>query len=460
MAASESDARPPIARLTSGVPGLDELLDGGLLVGSVALVRGPSGSGKTILGNQVCHHHVTQGGKALFVTLLAENHARMLQHMSQLDFYRADAIPERLYIVSAFRMLEESGLKGLLDLIRVEVQRSGASLVVLDGLNTASSLSPDGVSLEKFIHGLQSLCACTQCTVLLLSAPRSDLLEEAQVVVDGLIELGAALRGRRLVRSVTLRKMRGTALRSGRHSLRISSKGIEVFPRIESIVQEREDRHTAGTRQSLGLKVLDDLCAGGVTGGSTTLLLGPPGIGKTTFGLHFLEPCSRAERGLVIGFYETPTDLAEKARHFELSADRLLREGDVEMVWFPVIEASIDEVLYRAMERLRQRSPRRVLIDGFSAMSKLIDRPERNSAVFTALATEIQNRGAVALLTAEVPTRTDSHDYALDHLSLAGISAGAHNILALRYLENDDQRRRTVSVLKLRHLPIDRRILE
>ena len=130
---TEDSGRSRLKRIPTGVPGLDTVLRGGFLRGGIFIVQGSPGAGKTILGNQICFHHVAQGGRALYVTLLAENHARMLLHIGQLGFFEEAVIPERLYYISAFRVLEQEGLPAMLNLLRREVQARGASVLVLDG---------------------------------------------------------------------------------------------------------------------------------------------------------------------------------------------------------------------------------------------------------------------------------------------------------------------------------------
>ena len=143
-------------RLPSGIPGLDTVLQGGFPRAGISIIQGMPGAGKTILGNQLCYSHVANGGKAIYVTLLAESHSRMMLHMSQLSFYDASVIPERLYLISAFRVLEESGLKGLQDLLRREVQRHRATVLVLDGLVAAEESANSTREFKKFIHELQT----------------------------------------------------------------------------------------------------------------------------------------------------------------------------------------------------------------------------------------------------------------------------------------------------------------
>src|ERR1700761_1127665 len=121
-------ARLRLERLPTGVPGLDTILRGGFLRDGTFIIQGSPGAGKTILGNQICFRHVASGGRALYVTLLAENHARMLLHIGQLGFFEEAAIPDHLYYISAFSVLEETGLTGVLDLLRREMQARGVSV--------------------------------------------------------------------------------------------------------------------------------------------------------------------------------------------------------------------------------------------------------------------------------------------------------------------------------------------
>src|SRR5215208_1426721 len=142
MDSNQNDGFP--SRISSGVPGLDAILRGGFLKDGIYILQGSPGSGKTILANQICFHHARNGGRVLYVTLLAESHTRMLLHIGQLGFFDSSLIPSRIFLISAFRILEENGLTGLLDLLRREVQAREATLLVLDGVisiqDTADSL--------------------------------------------------------------------------------------------------------------------------------------------------------------------------------------------------------------------------------------------------------------------------------------------------------------------------------
>jgi circadian clock protein KaiC len=281
---NERSREPELERIATGVPGLDEVLKGGFFEGAVYIVRGTPGAGKTILANQICFQHARRGKRALFVTLLAENHARMLQHLEQMSFYDARLIPKYVYYISAFRVLEENGLKGMMELLRREMRAHEASILILDGLIAVEETSTSDREFRKFIHELQAHAAAAGCCTLLLTNGRRGEYHPEHTMVDGLVTLEDVPYGKRRQRELEVRKFRGSASLRGRHPFQITDDGLVVHPRPES----RFLRNTGivnADRISTGIAQLDTMTGGGLIAGSSTLLLGPSGAGKTTLGL-------------------------------------------------------------------------------------------------------------------------------------------------------------------------------
>src|SRR3954454_7053157 len=163
---SMSDTRSAaIERVPSGIPGLDVILHGGLLKGGLYIVQGAPGTGKTTFGNQVCFNHVASGGRALYVTLLAEYHARMMQHLGVMTFFDGSKIPDQLTYLNGLSVLETDGLKGLLTQLRREITRHNVSVLVLDGILSAKRLAGDEQAFNKFVHELQAVAIATGCTM-------------------------------------------------------------------------------------------------------------------------------------------------------------------------------------------------------------------------------------------------------------------------------------------------------
>src|SRR3954470_16431774 len=146
-----------LARVPSGIAGLDTILAGGFLRGGLYIVQGSPGTGKTTLANQVCFNHIASGGHALYVTLLAEYHARMLQHLSGMSFFDASKIPDQLSYIGGFSALRQAGRPGLLTLLRREITARKASILVLDGFATAQRGAADDQEFNEFVHELQGI---------------------------------------------------------------------------------------------------------------------------------------------------------------------------------------------------------------------------------------------------------------------------------------------------------------
>ena len=156
-------------RRRTGVAGLDRILEGGLLVSGVYIVQGPPGAGKTILANQVCFHHASMGGHAVYVTLLAESHSRMFSHLRRMAFFDETAIPDHVYYIGGYSTLEAAGLDALVTLVRGAIQKHKATMLVVDGLISAQESAPTDGDFKRFLIEIQSLADLTGCTVLLLT---------------------------------------------------------------------------------------------------------------------------------------------------------------------------------------------------------------------------------------------------------------------------------------------------
>lgn len=456
MASTDTGGRV-LEQMPSGIAGLDVILRGGFPRAGISIIQGAPGAGKTILGNQICFHHVTHGGgRALYVTLLAESHARMLMHMGQLGFFNDSVIPGKLYYISAFRTLEEHGLRGLLDLLRREVQAHGASVLVLDGLVAAEETASSAREFKKFIHELQAQATINDCTMFLLTGAPSKPVSAEHTMVDGVIELCSELYGRRAERHLQVLKMRGVGVLRGQHSMRIADCGMQVFPRIEALLAEPSQQPgPAGAPVPTGLAELDRMAGGGLPQGSTTLLIGPPGCGKTTLGLHYLSQCSAQEPGLLFGFYETPAALVIKARALGLAVESLIADGAVELLWQATTEAILDQIGERLHQAIKRRGVKRLFIDGIGGFEKLAPDRQRLAHILAAFNNEFQALGVTTILASEADVMGGVMGLPLSGLSLQGVSPVAQNIIVMRFVELRSRLHRMLSVLKVRDAAID-----
>lgn len=431
------------------------------------MVRGAPGSGKTILGNQICFETARRGGSSAYVTLLAESHARMMLHLESVDFFDPELAGDGVRYLSAYGALMKSGLPGVLDFIRAELppkrrpargaQQEAGSFIVIDGFLVLSDASSSTSELKKFIQDLQLYADLVGATVLLLAGPTTDETRPEHTMVDGILELREHVHDLRAYREIRVRKLRGVAHLRGGHLFEISNSGITVHPRIESLygTPSVEDA-CSDTLVSSGIAQLDAMLSGGFKCGTTTLILGPSGVGKTTLGLHYLAAAPRKTKSILFGFYETPARLLEKARTLNLSLDTRISRGELEVLWQPSTEQNVDALAQRLLDAIQRGGAQRVFIDGLDGFQRATLHSERLHHVFTALANELRVRGVTTLYTYEVPKFVGP---GLE-TPVTGVSSLAENLLYLRFVELRSHIYRLLSILKVRDASYDASLRE
>ncbi len=456
----EKDRKTGQERLITGVPRLDFITKGGLLKGASYTVLGPPGSGKTVLANQMAFNHIRQGGRALYVTLLTESHARMLANLEEMTFFDRSVIPEKLHYISGYSELEKEGLKGLLDMVRRAAQRHQATLLIIDGMDAAKEYARSDLTFKRFLQDLQAFTGILGCTTLLLSPLHEGEVHPENTAVDGVFELSLWLSGPRAVRELVAMKFRGSDSLLGRHEVEISEKGIVIHPRTEvQFANPEEKGREDRIRMAFGISRLDDSLRGGVLSGSTTMLLGAPGTGKTLLGLHFLlEGAREGQPGVYFGFYETPPRLLEKASGVGMKdLKKYVDNGLIEIQWQPPLEHNMDSLAERLLERLHERNVKRLrlFIDGVSGFRSAAVYPDRMGRFFSALSHQLRMLDATTLYSEETPLLSPGVE-----APLAESAAYVENIILLRYVELRSQLYRLISIMKMRESQYDSGIRE
>jgi len=441
-------------RMTTGVPGLDLVLSGGLISDAVYIVEGPPGAGKTLLANQVGFHRARQGESMLYMTLLAENHHRMLRNIGGMSFFSQKVADESLRFMSGFDVLNSEGLRGILKMIRTETSRSSASLVVLDGLYVIEDHAESRKEFRNFISELESMSALLGCTVLLLSSREYDSTLPHYTMVDGWIRLDSRRVGHRWVRELTVLKFRGSGFVGGAHVADITDRGLRVLPRLESLPAEPYPAPRAFVPS--GIPDLDRILGGGIPTASTTVVGGASGSGKTSLGLSFLGECTAAEPGLFVGFGETPERLQYKFAQLGLGVEHLQASGSVEFLWVGSRDMEADILVHSILEAVERRGVRRLVVDGLQGLGRSMIYPERLGPLMSAASDELRRRGVTALLTLDAPQLLGGEL----ELTLRDQASLSENIILLRYLGLRTRMRRTLSVIKARDQDFDPSVFE
>jgi len=447
-------------RVPTGIPGLDAVLRGGLLRGASCLISGEPGTGKTTLGNQLAYQVAANDGVALFVTVVAEAHDRMLMHLAGFGFFAPEAVGRRVHYLSLVHHLGESGLAGALSEIRRLVRTHGASLLVIDGAARFEDFASSHQAYFGFVAQLIAELAIFNCTTLLLAQPNhtGEALHSIESIVDGIIVLedrSVNVRDTRLVRVV---KLRGSSPLRGLHEFAITDSGVEVYPRLEAEpITVRPERPSRQRRLPLGIDGLDTILQGGLLTGSTTLVAGPSGIGKTTLGLHFLaEGAHRDEQALIASFGEAPGRLISKADALGLDLGGHVETGRLRVMWQPMCDRPLDAWAGELVANVIEHQPQRLMIDGLTELARLTPFAERLPPFLAALGHVLRTHGVTTIFTAE----TSTAEAAGLEIPFPEATAMLDNALLLRYVEPRSRLHRLMSILRVRESGFDPTVRE
>jgi circadian clock protein KaiC len=447
-------------RLSSGIARLDEILEGGVIQGGTYVLLGPSGSGKTIMANQICCQHIAHdGGRCVYVSLLAESHGRLIAHLEGMRFFRREYVPDRLFFISGYQSVRGEGLPGLLRLLRSAVQERNASILVVDGLESVREDATNGREFGEFLHQLQAFTSVTNCTTFLVSLAQSHGQEPERVLADGVIELGVMLAGPRAVRELMVSKLRGSSYLAGKHELEIDDAGILVHPRTEVRYTEpmslsRQDR----VRMGFGMPRLDEMLGGGPRSGSVVALLGAPGTGKTLAGLSFLlNGARRGQPGIYFGFREPPPRLLEKAEALGLDLARYVDDGLVRLLWQAPLESALDALAERLLERVEpDPAPRtRLFIDGIAGFRAAAAYPDRMGNFLAALCNRLRLAGVTAVVSDHLPPLQAGAEPTGPELVHV-----AETAILLRHARLHSQCYRLISIMKMQESDYDTSVRE
>jgi circadian clock protein KaiC len=450
----------PVPRVSTGSAGLDTILHGGWMHGGTYMATGAPGTGKTIFGNQFCFAHVAAGGRAVYVTMLAESHGRMMVHLRTMDFFQREVIGQALHYVSGYSTLKTEGHEGLLRLFYRLVREHQATALVVDGVLAVQELSDSKLAFREFLHALGVQNALAGCTSLVLTNQQQDLADPQFAMVDGVVRLYQDMVDMKLVRSLEVMKLRGSSQLLGRHTFDITQQGFVVHPRLESLYH-RAPQVLPDPERRLGFGVprLDEMLGGGVPAHTSSLLFGSPGSGKTLLGLHFLAHGARQdEPGLYLGFMETSPRLLVKAAGVGLELQQWVDSGRLVLETRAAVEALPDALVHDLLDLVERHRVRRLVIDGVESLVKEAERfaPHRIASFLTALTNELRSRGVTTLMTQQTHVFFGPRW----ETTLEGMEAIVDNLLALRYVELRSHLYRMVSVLKMRESDYDSSLRE
>lgn len=436
-----------VARVETGVRNLDALFQGGLPKGSVVVLAGPPGAGKTILTQQICFHTASAQQRVLYFSTLSEPTAKTLRHLTQFSFFDPKKLDTGdMQFIDLGVILRTKGLEPASKLIMEQVKKVKPAIVVIDSFRVFDDLAHSKEELRKFGYELAVNLMAWEVTSFLLGeyGPQDINTNPLFSVIDGLFLVTQREQSGEQQRFIQLVKLRGTEHNRDEHSFVITSHGIEVFaPRV---TLQREDRGPGAARCKTGIAKFDELLGEGIPRGSSLLIAGVAGTGKTVLLLEFLYRGAKAgEKGIIFSFEETKERLLASARGLGWDLEHEIKRGMLEIVFIAQPNIRVEQDLLMMQERVESMQARRVAIDSISVFLHKIKDPQVDREKVFQLASIVQNSQAVGFFATDIP-------YGANQLSRFGVEETVvDGVVLLTSSEEGFERQRYIEVYKLRN---------
>lgn len=444
-----------IRKLPTGVPGLDEILGGGLPEFSFNIIAGAPGGGKTTLAHQIMFANATPERPALYFTVLGEPAIKMLRYQQQFQFFDQTKLNTSIRLVNLSQVVLDHDLDVVLEEIVKEVEAASPGIVVVDSFRTVVRRAQPGASdieLQGFIQRLALHLTSWQATTFLIGEYEESEIRDNPVftVADGLFWLSQQIERNSIVRKLQIRKSRGQASVPGMHTFRITEAGLQAFPRTFGLTG-REEKAKGHRRLSCGVPELDEMMGGGIPEGDSLLVAGSSGTGKSLLGTKFIvEGIRQGEPGIVAMFEERPEEYAERAANFGLDLGTPQKEGKLKLLYIRPLDLSVDETVREIIDAVREMGAKRLVIDSLAGFEMALApgfRTDFRESLYRMIGA-LTRTGVTILSTVEV-----QETFTGFNLSAYAISFLSDDILRLRFVSINGQLRKMMVVIKMRRSP-------
>ncbi len=462
-------SRPHLERLKTGVGGLDRALGGGLPKGRPVLITGETGTGKSVLLQEFIYRGITEYGQPGVLVACEETPENIRDNVASFgwDFAALEgagtgqlALLDAAPFKGELEMVEADqhySLTPLVETIARTVEQIGAERVAIDGLDSLfERFRSERAVRQMFLMLTQHLADLGVTT--LLSAPtsggRSVLSEHGleQFVADGIIDLWQLPGELRMVRKLSIRKLRGLDYQSGIVEFQINSHGLEVFPRIP--LKSGMAPELLKGRKSSGIARLDELLGGGFPEGHMVLISGGTGSGKTVVGLQFITAgLAAGEPAVMLTIEESREQLLHEARTFGWDLDTPHRENRLVFVDVPFSGMRVDRILYEIVNKVHEVGAKRLVMDSISALISAGATQREVRLFLEQLVSFCKSEGITAILTYAISGAFGAAAGQLlggSAITEARLSSIVDAIILLNYVEQPDRVDKLMSVLKVR----------
>lgn len=432
-------------RVRTGSIQADYVLGGGFPEHSINIVMGQPGTGKTIFAEQLLFENAQGDRPSLFITTLSEPLTKAVRYVQQFAFYDERKLGTDIQYHDVGSVLIAAGPDGLMPWMTDMIKSARPKIIVIDSFRAIHDLATSAQQMRRMVSELAGLLSAYDVTTFLLGEYTSEDIQRYPefAIGDGIVELARRPLSTRDERFFRVLKLRGSGYRQGQHAFRIGPGGLAMYPRLVSpnVPTTYEPRLE---RVSTGVVGLDAMVGGGLWSGSTTLIVGPTGSGKTTMALQFmLEGVRRGEPGLYVHFQENPAQLRRAINALGMSAEQAIA-GGLRLRYESPVELEIDSIIVDIFEKIRSGEIKRLAVDAIGDLAAAASDPQRLHDYLYALVQHFTVHHVTSLLTFESGsgvTSTVEHEQRFSYMS--------DNVLQLA-LQGTERTRRTLRVVKTR----------
>ena len=450
-------------RVKTGIAGLDTILSGGIPRGNVILIEGTIGTGKTTMGTEFVYRGVKEFGEPGVIVVFEVSPEKLARDAAGLGWdLPALEHSQKLKIIYTTREVFRQELQQADSLLIEEANKIGARRIFIDGAAGLLPLGEERDSRDTFhilVQGLQreNLTAILALEAVALTSTDFMTLHE-ESIADTVIRLRTEDMQRAATRSIEIVKSRGHDFQMGRHTFRIvDGQGIQVYRRVQAPRPPSRERAAAfdpTTRVTTGVPGLDEIVNGGYFLGSTTVVAGISGVGKSVMALHYLaEGARRGEHSLLLSLDEQVPQIMRNAASIGMDFPPLIKRGVLRLYYDPPQEIEVDHHFHKIEKIVEEFRPKRVVIDSLSTYGSTLGTQGRTFRdFFHALVALMKEHQIAAVYNHENPEM-------LGMSSMMGnfaMSSLVDNIILMNWIELGDNFRLGLTVAKMRANPVER----
>jgi circadian clock protein KaiC len=446
----------------TGIAGLDAVLEGGFPRTNVILVQGATGTGKTVFGVEFIYRGIIDFDEPGIIVLFETSPAKLIRDCATFGWDLARLQREgKLEIIFTSPDVLDEELRSPESLLLEKAKAIGARRIFIDGINLLSPAATNsgvrGVEIRSFRRLLQHIIdSFTRADLTAVLSheipsfiPTSDTLDASGFLVDSVVQLNLIKDGRRTFRTIEVVKSRGHKYGYGQHTLHITNGvGLEVFRRVQARIYTEAAQPSSEIKQSVtGVAALDLLTGGGLYDGSTTMVIGVSGVGKTVLGTHVLrEGTTQGKRGLLISLDEHPAQIIRNAGAIGLDLQSLIDEGSLRVLFDSPQELDIDAHFNKIIHEVETHGIERMVIDGMSSYSTAVGDQKVYRDFVHALVGYSKGRLMTTFFNYENPEFLGISSFMPDF----PVSSIVDNIILLSMVEIRSSIRRCITVVKAR----------